>query len=330
MFVLMLACLFVLSAVMPVLAYGSEKVGLKSSDAVSGTPFSVENMFPGDSVVKEYIVSVSHKEAITLYYHADIRAGYDVLAEVLKTKIELTDKSVTLYDGLMRDMPPALAYPLAGAEDTLRYRITVYLDTSVGGPSELDPDGKRYMNRELLADFHWWYFEEEESGEEESGEPVPAYLKLTAEKTLNGKHPKGNDFTFLLSDAEYNTVQTKRNNGGLVEFDSIRFDAPGVYTFYMTEKDEGKKQFIYDDSVYCVTVVITEQDGVLTASVSYLKDGRAYSGTPLFSNANAIISGIPQTGDNTHLGLYMGLGGGALLILVLLVVLIKRQRERSE
>ena len=50
-FVLMLACFFVLSAVMPVLADGSEEVGLESSDAVSGTPFSVENMFPGDSVV---------------------------------------------------------------------------------------------------------------------------------------------------------------------------------------------------------------------------------------------------------------------------------------
>lgn len=324
-FVLMLACFFVLSAVMPVLAYGSEEVGLESSDAVSGTPFSVENMFPGDSVVKEYIVSVSHKEAITLYYHADIRAGYDVLAEVLKTKIELTDKSVTLYDGLMRDMPPALAYPLAGAEDTLRYRITVYLDTSVGGPSELDPDGKRYMNRELLADFHWWYFEEEESGE-----PVPAYLKLTAEKTLNGKHPKGNDFTFLLSDAEYNTVQTKRNNGGLVEFDSIRFDAPGVYTFYMTEKDEGKKQFSYDDSVYCVTVVITEQDGVLAPSVSYSKGGNVYIGTPLFANTR--IGAIPQTGDDALLGLRIGLFGSALLILVFITIAVlnKRKQGRGE
>lgn len=85
----------------------------------------MENMFPGDSVVQEYSVSVSHKEAVTLYYHADIRAGYEILAEVLEAKIELADKGITLYDGLLRDMPSALEYPLAAGEDTLRYRITI-------------------------------------------------------------------------------------------------------------------------------------------------------------------------------------------------------------
>jgi pilin isopeptide linkage protein/LPXTG-motif cell wall-anchored protein len=322
--VLMLACFFFLSAATPVLAAGSEKVGLESSDAVSGTPFSVENMFPGDSVVQEYSVSVSHKEAVTLYYHADIRAGYEILAEVLEAKIELADKGITLYDGLLRDMPSALEYPLAAGEDTLRYRITISLDTGVGSPNGLDPDGKRYMNRELIADFRWWYLVEEPG---EPGEPAPVYVKLTAEMTVDGNHPKGNDFTFQLTDEQGTIVQTKRNNGGLVEFDSLPFTTPGVYTLYISQLAGADDRIEYDDSVYRVTIVVREQDGVLTASVSYLKDGRAYSGTPLFSNANANISGIPQTGEkNTHLGLYMGLGGGALLILVL----IKRQRERSE
>ena len=64
-----------------------------------------ENMFPGDSVSKDFNIQVSHQKAITLYYHADIRPGYEVLAEVLHIKIELPEKGETLYNGLMRDMP---------------------------------------------------------------------------------------------------------------------------------------------------------------------------------------------------------------------------------
>lgn len=309
----LLACIFFLNIATPVLAVGAEKVKLTSSDTVAGTPFSVENMFPGDSVVKEYIVSVSPKKANTLDDHADIRAGYEILAEVLKTKIELADKGVTLYDGLMRDMPAALEYPLAAGENTLCYRITVYLDPSVGEPNELDPDGKRYMNRELIADFRWWYLDE----------PAPVSVKLTAEKTLNGKHPQKEVFTFLLSDGQGNILQTKRNKGGLVEFDSLRFTEPGDYIFYLTEKNEGKKKVYYDDAVYCIIVEVEEQNGILTASVSYLKDGKSYAGTPHFANFG---HPIPGTEGYLPLWLLSGLFGGVLLILGLIVVLNKRKK----
>jgi pilin isopeptide linkage protein len=317
---LMLACIFIWSAATPAYAAGAQDVSLPGSDTVVGMPFSVENMFPGDSVVQEYIVSVAHTKAIMLYYHTDIHAGHEILAEVLKTKIELADKGITLYDGLMRDMPAALEYPLPAGEDSLRYRITVYLDTSVGSSRDLDLDGKRYMNRQLTADFRWWYLEEEPA------EPAPVYVKLTAEKTVNGKHPKGKDYTFLLGDAQMNTIQTKRNNKGLIEFDSLRFDEPGTYTFYMTEKDGGKARIVYDDSVYSINIAVTQQDDVLTAAVSYYKDGQAYTGTLLFAN----ISHSPITGDDTPLGLYIGLAAGALLVIGLLIVMKTRNRGRSE
>ena len=183
-------------------------VRLSEADISGNIPFSITNMFPGDSVSKDFIIEVSHKRAITLYYHADIRPGFEVLAEVLNIKIELPDKGETLYNGLMRDMPNSVQYGMESSEQSLIYRITVYLDTSVGNINEIDTDGRRYMYQELTADFRWWYLEE----------PGSAVIKLAAEKVLDGQYPRGSAFTFLLQDDSGNTVQTVKNTDGLIEF----------------------------------------------------------------------------------------------------------------
>ena len=120
--------------------------------------FQVGNMFPGDSETRYFCVQVSHKGSITVYYHADIRPGYEKLAEVLKTRITLLTTGEMLYDGLMRDMPESLTHKLAGkgrTTDELYYEITCYLDTSVGN---------EYQNKDLIADFSWWVEEKEQGG----------------------------------------------------------------------------------------------------------------------------------------------------------------------
>lgn len=110
--------------------------------------FACSNLLPGDAETKYFRVQVSHKAAITVHYHADIRPGYEKLAEVLKVRIVLLTTGHTLYDGLMRDMPKQLSSPLSGSgTDELHYEITAYLDTSV------DND---YQNKDLIADFRWW------------------------------------------------------------------------------------------------------------------------------------------------------------------------------
>ncbi len=113
-------------------------------------PFKVGNMFPGDSETKYFRVSVSYKKTVTVHYHADVRAGYEKLAEVLKSKVTLLTTGEVLYDGLMRDMPKSITHKLnsaAGTTDKLCYKVTVYLDTSVGN---------EYQNKDLIADFRWW------------------------------------------------------------------------------------------------------------------------------------------------------------------------------
>lgn len=113
-------------------------------------PFQVTNMFPGDAETRNYCVKVSYKGDIVVRYHADIRKGYEKLAEVLKVRIYMPDADELLYDGLMRDMPKSLNHPLytnASTQNELYYEITAYLDTSVGN---------EYMEKALIADFRWW------------------------------------------------------------------------------------------------------------------------------------------------------------------------------
>lgn len=118
-------------------------------------PFQAANMFPGDSEVQYFRIKVSYKGDITVRYHADIRSGYEKLAEVLKIKVRLLGAEEILYDGLMRDMPKSLDYALhtnTQKQSELYYELTAYLDTSVGN---------EYMDKELIADFRWWVEETE-------------------------------------------------------------------------------------------------------------------------------------------------------------------------
>lgn len=125
-------------------------ISLYDKQPEENKPFHVENMFPGDVETKYFRIQVSYHDKVTVHYHADIRPGYEKLAEVLKVKIRLLSTGETMYDGLMRDMPESVTYKLASPNattDELYYEITAYLDTSVGN---------EYQNKDLIADFHWW------------------------------------------------------------------------------------------------------------------------------------------------------------------------------
>lgn len=113
-------------------------------------PFEVMNMFPGDVETKYFCVRVAHSETVTVKYRAEVRKGYEILAEVLKCRITILNTGEVLYDGLMKSMPESLDFtviPQDGVDSELYYEITAYLETSVGN---------RHQNRRLIADFHWW------------------------------------------------------------------------------------------------------------------------------------------------------------------------------
>ena len=123
---------------------------LHSRNDGDNVPFEVMNMFPGDVETKYFCVKVAHSETVTVKYRAEVREGYEILAEVLKCRIRLLNTGEVLYDGLMKSMPPSLDHavvPQDRADSELYYEITAYLETSVGN---------RHQTRRLIADFHWW------------------------------------------------------------------------------------------------------------------------------------------------------------------------------
>lgn len=123
-------------------------IELYNKQAEDNVAFEVVNMFPADKITKDYRVLVFYHDKVTVYYQADIRKGYEKLAEVLKVAIILNGDLV--YDGLMKDMDKAIEYSLSSDDNTtseLHYQITVYLNSSVGN---------EYQNKELVADFKWW------------------------------------------------------------------------------------------------------------------------------------------------------------------------------
>ena len=125
-------------------------IALYNKHPEDNTPFTVGNMFPGDSETKYFRVRVSYHDKITVHYKATVRPGYEKLAEVMKVRVKLLSTDETMYDGLMRDMPESLTHKLASQKtttDELYYEITAYLDTSVGND---------YQNKDLIADFKWW------------------------------------------------------------------------------------------------------------------------------------------------------------------------------
>lgn len=151
---------------------GDVSLRLHKYQADDSTPFRVVNMFPGDAETRICRVEVSYQNTVTVHFRADIRPGYEKLAEVLQCRVVLQNTGETLYDGLMRDIPGSLDHTLYSAEGTteeLVYVITSYLDTSVGNA---------YQNKTLLADFTWWVYGQGGSGSGDTSgeEEIPGGL----------------------------------------------------------------------------------------------------------------------------------------------------------
>mgnify|MGYP000003479670 FL=1 len=132
--------------------------------------FQVTNLLPGDRETQNYRIEVSVKEDVTVHFRADIREGYEKLAEVLMIRVSLPYEDGLLYDGLMRDMPESVSYSLgkdSADKGELDYEITAYLDTSVGN---------EYTNKDLVADFRWWIEKDSSHGgtiDDEGGRCCP-------------------------------------------------------------------------------------------------------------------------------------------------------------
>ena len=156
---------------------GNMRLTIYKNNPEESVPFQVNNMFPGDTETKRYLLAVSYLGTVTVHFHADIEPGYEKLAEVLKCRVFLKTTDELIYDGLMKNMPESLEHKLESKRkttDELEYEIAVYLETSVGN---------EYMNKALVADFRWWAVEETSSsgGDDDNDDDSDGPMKPTKE-----------------------------------------------------------------------------------------------------------------------------------------------------
>ena len=121
-------------------------------------------------------------------------------------------------------------------------------------------------------------------------DPTPVKLALEVSKTWTGDNfPDGfvKTATFKLEADKDNpsgaTLPTNADsltiNGetGTGSFGDITFTQAGTYTFKVSEVAGDAQGVTYDDTVYTVTVEVTDTGGQLTAAAAYLADGEEYS-----------------------------------------------------
>ncbi len=116
-----------------------------------------------------------------------------------------------------------------------------------------------------------------------------AQLTLQGTKLLTGKTLQADEFTFVLrpitAGAPVPTSLTAKNDAkGGFTFGKINYAKVGTYVYEITEQNGGIANYDYDESVYTVTVTVTDNSqGVLSAEVELKKNGLA-SGEILFRN----------------------------------------------
>lgn len=115
-------------------------------------PFSVINMYPGDHIQKQYVVSIAHKGPIDVNFHVVVNDKYKHLSDALWMIIECEDKKI--YEGSMTNANSTYRISSTTEQtDRITYKISVGLPTSAGN---------EYQNKECLADFYWEAIEVDE------------------------------------------------------------------------------------------------------------------------------------------------------------------------
>lgn len=176
----------------------------------------------------------------------------------------------------------------------------------------------------------------------------PTSVSLGAGKLIKGRDLKAGEFSFLLTDADGNEIDTAKNEeNGAVTFKTITFDKAGTYSYEIREvlpKDDDSKtdgiqssNVTYDENIYHVTVDVKDntKKGCLEATVTY-EDS---DGAPVFVNTytepekpaddgdDVGIFGV-KTGDPAETAILLTIMGVALAVIVAMSAILIRRRRR--
>lgn len=98
--------------------------------------------------------------------------------------------------------------------------------------------------------------------------PLPTTAKVKGTKSLTGKNLKDGEFTFELKDEEGKVVATATNKAdGSIEFEELKFEKEGTYTYTVTEVKGDDEHMTYDESEFKITITVTDNEGQLKAEI---------------------------------------------------------------
>ena len=105
-----------------------------------------------------------------------------------------------------------------------------------------------------------------------------AEVALEGTKLLTGKQMQDGEFEFKLEAVTTGAPMpgsaiVKNTVDGKIAFGKIVYSKAGTYSYKLYEVNGGISNYDYDNSVYSVTVTVTDNSGVLVARVELAKDG---------------------------------------------------------
>ena len=116
----------------------------KETETVNKT-FKVSNMFPGDSKTQTYSVDILDNEVEKISFVAEVASESAPITDVLIITLTVDNATHPYFRGTVNDLPEGgIVIPVDG--DTMKFHITVTLDTSAGNECQ---------NGEIAVNFSW-------------------------------------------------------------------------------------------------------------------------------------------------------------------------------
>ena len=126
--------------------------------------------------------------------------------------------------------------------------------------------------------------------------PQPVTATIEGTKNLTGRDIVEGEFIFELWDEPVeNRLATAENVGNTFTFDAIEYENTGVYTYKVIERIPDPsgvyKGVTYDTAIHTVKVTVTDESGILKATVAYPDTGLVFNNTYAGASTNFTISG---------------------------------------
>lgn len=150
-------------------------------------------------------------------------------------------------------------------------------------------------------------------------------ITLEGTKKLTGRDLEAEEFSFQVRDSSGNLVATGKNAAdGKIVFTQIKLPTAGKYTFTVTEVKGRNVSITYDETVFTVSVIVTNDNGTLKAEVTYPDAGI------VFENIyEKLDPDNPDTGDHSGLAMYVAIMAVSLVGMAAVLLVVKKRSRTA-